>query len=97
MAFTLTCSTAIPIASRQHLADLITSRRQLGPLEHHGRIDVDHRQSALGDENDRRAQQLDRVGVSIALVGVGELMADVGQAGRAEQRVDDRVREHVGV
>ena len=86
-----------PNRVRQHLADLITSRRQLGPLEHHGRIDVHDRQSLLGDENDSRAQQLDRVGVAIALVGVGELMTDVGQAGRAEQRVDDRVREHVGV
>ena len=42
-------------------------------------------------------QQRHRVGVAPQLVGVGEVLADVAQPGRAEQRVDDRVGEHVGV
>ena len=43
------------------------------------------------------AQQLDRVGVAPALVGVREVLADVAEAGRAEQRIDDRVGKDVGV
>ena len=43
------------------------------------------------------AQQLERVGVLEARVGVGEVLADVAERGRAEQRVDHRVGEHVGV
>src|SRR5207248_1724235 len=42
-------------------------------------------------------QQVERIGVCVALIGVGEVLPDVAHGGRAEQRVDDRVREHVGV
>ena len=45
---------------------------------------------------DRRAQQAASRRPRTR-VGVGEVVADVAQAGRAEQRVDDRVRQHVGV
>ncbi len=44
-----------------------------------------------------RREQLHRVGVAPALVGVGEVLADVSEAGGAEQRVDHRVGEHVRV
>ena len=98
VAFTLTCSGAIPIAPASTSRICSRAGASLRALEHHGRVDVHHRQPAAREQHrHRRAQQLDRVGVAIALVGVGELMADVGQPGRAEQRVDDRVREHVGV
>ena len=43
------------------------------------------------------AQQRERVGAAPALVGVGEVLADVAEARGAEQRVDHGVREHVGV
>ena len=43
------------------------------------------------------AQQLDRVGAAPARVGVGEVLADVAEPGRAEQRVGDRVGDDVGV
>ena len=49
------------------------------------------------DGADRGAQQVDRVGVAPALVVVGEEGADVAAAGGAEQGVDHRVGEHVGV
>ena len=42
-------------------------------------------------------QQLHRVGVAPALVRVREVLADVAEAGGAEQRVDDRVGQDVGV
>ena len=45
----------------------------------------------------RGPQQLERVGAAVALVGVGEVLADVTERGGAEQRVDDRVRQHVGI
>src|SRR5262249_42086755 len=34
---------------------------------------------------------------AIALLAVGKVLADVSQAGGAKQRVDHRVRQHVGV
>ena len=49
------------------------------------------------DRADHGAQQVDRVGVAPALVVVGEERADVAHAGGAEQGVDHRVGEHVGV
>ena len=59
-----------------------------------GRVDVD---DPPGDRADGGAQQVDRVGVAPALVVVGEERADVAAAGGAEQRVDHRVGEDVGV
>ena len=43
------------------------------------------------------AQQLHRRRAAVLLVGRGEQGAEVGQAGRTEQRVGDRVRDGVGV
>src|SRR6202034_4441610 len=38
-----------------------------------------------------------RIGVAIALVAVGKMLADISEAGGAEQCVDHCVGEHVGV
>ena len=54
-------------------------------------------QPAPGYLGEHRAQQVHGVGVAPPLVGVGEVLADVAEAGRAEQRVDDRVGQDVGV
>ena len=42
-------------------------------------------------------QELTAVGASIRLVRVGKVRADVAQGRRAEQRVDDRVDQRIGV
>ena len=42
-------------------------------------------------------EQRQRVGAAVALVVGGEQRAEIGQAGRAEQRVGDRVRDDVAV
>ena len=52
------------------------------------------RSASVGDDG---AQQQHRVGVAVLLVGVGEVLADVAHRGGAEQRVDDRMGQHVGV
>src|SRR5262249_15270231 len=39
----------------------------------------------------------DRVGARPTLIGVRKVLADVAQAGGAEQGIGDRVRDHVGV
>src|SRR3712207_1887896 len=43
------------------------------------------------------AQELHRIRVSIMLVGVGEVVANIFQAGRPEQSVGDGVGENVGI
>ena len=53
--------------------------------------------TAPGERADHDAQQVDRVGVAPVLLVVGEELADVAEAAGAEQRVDHRVGEHVGV
>ena len=72
-------------------------RRHLRALEHDGGVDVDHPQPLAAHQGRHLAQQRDRVGAAPALVGVGEVLADVAQPGRPQQRVHDRVREDVGV
>ena len=78
---------------------LIASRcgASFGLLEHHGRVDVLDRPALGAHALEHGAQQRHRVGVAPQLVGVGEVLADVAEPGGAEQRVDDRVGEDVGV
>ena len=71
--------------------------RELGALHDDGGVDVGDRKSPIGERGDDGAQQQHRVGVAVLLVGVGKVLADVAHRGGAEQRVDDRVGEHVGV
>src|SRR5665811_1202495 len=74
-----------------HLAAV---RPQPRLLADDGRVDVD---DLAADRADGGAQQVDRVGAAPALLVVGEEGADVAAAGGAQQRVDHRVGEHVGV
>jgi hypothetical protein len=37
------------------------------------------------------------VGIAPGWVGWGEVLADVAEGGRTEERIDDRVQEHIGV
>ena len=91
--FTLTLPTTLASDSR------MASRwgASFGPLEHHRGVHVPDRPALGGDALDDVAQQRHRVGVAPQLVGVGEVLADVAEPGRAEQGVDDRVGEDVGV
>src|SRR3954452_7507797 len=82
---------------RERLAHRVAMGADLRSLEDQRRVDVHHAQILVGHDAARQPEQVDRVGVAPALVGVGEVQADVAQPGRAEQRVDDRVREHVRV
>ena len=72
-------------------------RQQLRALQQHGGVDVADGQAGRRERRDDVAQQPERVGVLPLRLGVGEVRADVAQACGAEQRVDHRVREHVGV
>src|SRR4051794_13004653 len=69
-------------------------RTEAGHLADHRGVDVDDR---AGDRADHGPQQVDRVGIPPALVVVGKHRADVAATARAEDRVDHRVGEHVGV
>ena len=93
MNFTLTLPSTLASDSR------IASRcgASFGALEHHGDVDVVDDPAGGRHVLQHGAQQRHRVGVAPQLVGVGEVLADVAEPGRAEQRVDDRVGQHVGV
>ena len=97
VALTFTCPGAIPsaVANRARIAS------RYGPSFGCSSITVASTCTIASPGatqlRDRRAQQVDRVGVAVALVGVGEVLADVAEAGGAQQRVDDRVGEDVGV
>jgi hypothetical protein len=81
----------------QPRADRVPVRADLGSLEHDGRVDVDGLEPFRGHQRHHLAQQLDGIRVVPALVGVGEVVADVAEPRRAAQRGHDRVREDVGV
>jgi transposase InsO family protein len=77
--------------------DLLATRGELWALEDHGGVDVHDPPAGVPQERQRMAQQLQRVGVPVALVGVREVLADIAEPGGPEQRIDDRVRENVGI
>jgi len=62
----------------------VAVRTELGRLADHGGVDVAHGPAVLGEKARHLGQELDRVGVSPALVGVGIVLADVAQAGGPE-------------
>ena len=66
-------------------------------LREEGGVDILGRPPRLLHEADDLAQQNLTVSVSEALVGGGEMLADVTQRGRAEECVGDGVEQDVGV
>jgi hypothetical protein len=54
-------------------------------------------EAALVQQRHRCAQELERIGTSVALVIVGEVLPDVAHASRPEERVDHRMRQDVSV
>ena len=94
---TFTCQRAAraPPARRSRMR--VAVRAELGRLADDRGVDVARRQPLLGQEPAHLLEQLDRVGVAPALVGVREVLADVAEPGGAEQRVDHRVGQDVGV
>ena len=54
-------------------------------------------QPAARTSADGPAQQVDAVGARERGIGVGEVLADVAEAGGAEERVGDRVGHRIGV
>ena len=60
-------------------------------------VGADERVAGLADLRVRVAQELERVCALPALVAGREQRADVAETGRAEQGVDERMRDHVAV
>ena len=87
----------LPSDARQRLADRVAVGGELGRSSTTVASTWSTAQPAAVTRSSTVAQQRHRVGVLPQLVGVREVLADVAEPGRAEQRVDDRVREHVGV
>src|SRR5215203_2746279 len=82
---------------RQAGTHLVTEWVELWLLTDDGGVDVRRRVTGVGELLAHGAQKTERVGVTPALVGVGKVLADVAEAGRSEQRVDDGVGQDVGV
>ena len=72
-------------------------RRHARRLRDDGGVDVDDLQLQRGELLRHVAQQLAAVDALELGIGVGKVLADVAEAGGAEQRVADRVQQHVGV
>jgi hypothetical protein len=79
---------------REALLHLRAVRSQPGLLTGHRGVQIHRRR---GQHPPHGPQQLDRIRVAPALVGVREVLADVPEAGGAQQRVDDGVGQDVGV
>src|SRR3712207_122171 len=67
----------------ERLADRLLVRRELRALHEHGGVDVED--LPAGEQRHDVAQEADRVGAGEPLVAVGEVLADVAQARRAQQ------------
>lgn len=77
-----------------HLGDV---GEHLGGLGHDGNVYVANGVAALGKEAHTFAEEEAGVGAAIALVGVGEVVADVAEGGGAEKGIGEGVEGHVGI
>ena len=82
---------------RKTLADQLDVRSETRAFADDRRVDIADRIARAADLLDDRLQQLRRIGVLPARVRVGKVRADVAEGRRAEERVDDRVDQHVRV
>ena len=72
-------------------------REKLGRLGDHGGVHIDDLAFAKLDQPRRFIQENAAPGALPARVGVGEEMADIRLAQRAEDRIANRVHQHVGI
>jgi hypothetical protein len=79
------------------VADGVHVIGQLGSLGVDHTIEVDNSPTAFGDLERDFGEHLGRVAVAVGWVGVWEHLANVGQRGRAEQRVRHGVQQRVGI
>ena len=97
VAFTLTRATGRSSARARRSRISCRWGPSFGSLHDHGAVDVLDFEARRDHGREDCLQQLERVGVAVARVGVGKVLADVPQPGGPEQRVDHRVSEHVGI
>ena len=97
VAFTLTRSGWMPTARAMTLRISADARGELRLLGDDGGVDVVDRE--LPDDEHAGGLFEERGAARVLPLGIAgrEVGADVAHAGRAEQRVDDRVQENVGV
>ena len=98
VALTLTCAAPRPSAVGQRRADRVAVRPELrrAPARRSRRRGRPRARAPPTRPTTARSSPSESASAP-ALVGVGEVLADVAEAGGAEQRVDDRVGEDVGV
>ena len=80
--------------ARAHGRDV---RRELGRLRDHGAVDVADLPARRAHAARGLGQQHDGIGAAELRIGVGKVPADVAEPGRAEQRIGDRMQQHVGI
>ena len=97
MAFIETSSTAQREVGRDVRAHGRDVRRELRRLRDDRGIDVADLVAARVDQRRNVAQEHAAVGALPPRVGVRKVRTDVAQRERAQQRVADRVQQHVGV
>ena len=68
-----------------------------GTLSADGDIAIRQFITVFADEASHFAEQFFTVDTLVAWVGVGEMVADIAQAGSTEQRIAQRVNHHIGI
>ena len=71
--------------------------RDFRPLGGNDAIEIGDLPACLGDLPSNLIQQFRRVGAAVSFVGVGKLLADIGEPGGTGQGVRHRVQEYVGI
>ena len=72
-------------------------RFHLRGLRQHGRVDIADGIAVFTQQPHRLAQQFAAVRTFVTFVGIGEPAADVAQRRRAQQRIHDRVQQHIRI
>ena len=79
------------------MADGVLVIRQFWPFGVDDAIEVHDAKAGLGDFCGGGGQHFGRIAASVGRIRVGEQAADIGQGGGSQQRVGDRMQQHVGV
>ena len=89
--------TGAPTASARRRSHLLAVGRQLGRLQHDRAVDVAGLPARRPDRRHGATEQVEAVGAGQGGIGVGEVLADVAEAGGAEERVGHGVGDDIGI
>lgn len=83
--------------TRNVLAHRLTMRRKLRGLRSNDAIDIKNLEAFFTKQISSCLEQLERIGIFIGWIGVGEMLTDISQARSTQKSISYCMEQHIGI